>query len=165
MTDEKMNGSSANGACNEATEEISEEYYTRENPPQSEREEIDPSEYRSGKPMQLTNITAAPSRQRILVRKPGAKEWFRTRSAEEIERAYLFENDDGEFYLVHPRVVEELPDEFAEHYLIPCINTASRLSLWPIKIGSEYTEKAIAHAVQARAQWIRRKWVKRIKGS
>jgi hypothetical protein len=160
-----MEPSKLNGHTGQAE---TEEFFSQPEPLPNCRQELDLDEYRSGQSLDLANITAQSAMQKIEVRRPKKKEWFRCPAAETLERVWLMEGDGiSEFYLVRKDVVSEFPDEFTEAYLALCINPAGRLFLWPIKCGSEggqeFTESALAHVSQARANWIRRKWVGKLK--
>jgi hypothetical protein len=72
----------------------------------------------------------------------------------------------GETYLVHPAIVQEMSDEFVEVYLALCINSSGRLFLWPIKCsagGEDFTEAALQQVSRAKVNWIRRKWINRLR--
>jgi hypothetical protein len=130
-------------------------------------EELDLDEYRAGKPLKLTDITALAITQKARIHKPKKNDWFRCWSTEAVERVYLYEGEGIEdYYLVHPAVVGELPDDFYEAYLVLCVNSYGRLFLWPIKTGdtsNEFAETAITHVSEACGKWVRRKWVSRLK--
>jgi len=160
----KMEPSKLNGQADQAHED----FFCEPEPLPSSTAELDLEDYRSGQSLDLANIRAQPAAQKIEVRRPKKKEWFRTHAAANLERVWLLEGDGiSEFYLVRRDIVAEFPDEFVEAFLVLCINPAGRLFLWPIKYGTEggqeFTDSALSHVSQARASWIRRKWIGKLK--
>jgi hypothetical protein len=157
--------SNLNGAAME-NHALDDEFFQKRGKPQQSSQEIDLADYRAGQSLTLGDIKALPASQKIEVRRPKPREWFRTH-AESIERVWLKEGDGiNEVFLAHRSVVAELPNEFDEAYLVPCINTADRLFLWPIKCnesGQEFTEAALSHVGQAQSAWVRRQWVSKLK--
>ena len=142
--------------------------FFREESPQQPAEDIDLANYRAGQSLDLTKIVALPANQRIEVRRPKPKEWFRAYSGETLERLWVHEGDGiNDFHLVRNDIAANMPDEFVEVYLGLCINSSGKMFLWPIKCGGqsgqEFTESALQHLSQARTTWLRRKWVPRIK--
>ena len=61
---------------NGAAEEVDEGYFTKEAVTPSSVPDIDLEDYRSGKPLNLTEIATSPTKMRIEVRKPRKREWF-----------------------------------------------------------------------------------------
>jgi hypothetical protein len=162
--------SGLNGRANkpDRAQEIDDDYFVQQpTTPLPATEELDLDEYRAGKPLKLTDITALAITQKAKVHRPKKTDWFRCWSNEALERVYLYEGEGIEdYYLVHPSVVDELPDDFYEAYLVLCVNSSGRLFLWPIKTGdasNEFAEIAITHVSEACGKWVRRKWVSRLK--
>jgi hypothetical protein len=157
VMDQKING--------HAVEKLEEEFFQTTESPKTAKQELDLDEYRSGKALDLANITSLPDSQRVDTRRPRKKEWFRCYSMADLQRVWIYEGDGiNEIYLVRKDVALEMPDEFVEAYLVLCINSAGRLFLWPIKCsegGQDFTEAALQHVSRARSSWIRRKWINR----
>jgi hypothetical protein len=156
-----------NGAATE-DQPLGDEFFRKEEPQQTAAEDLDLAKYRSGQSLDLEKIVALPVSQKVEIRRPKPKEWFRSYSAETLERLWLFEGDGiNDFYLVRNDIAAMMPDEFIEVYLALCINSSGRMFLWPIKCGSqggqEFTESALQHLSQARTSWLRRRWIARIK--
>jgi len=163
MIENNLNGISAPAT---ETEPLADEFFQKEKLQPQSSLAIDLEDYRAGQSLTLGDIKAMPASQKIEVRRPKPREWFRT-NAQSIERVWLKEGDGiNEMFLAHRSIVAELPDEFDEAYLVPCINSAGRLFLWPIKCnesGQEFTEAALSHVAQGQSAWIRRQWVAKLK--
>lgn len=101
----------------------------------------------------------------VPVRKPGKSEWFRVRPGEDwrLMTAVLeVENGiDRATYLVHPSLWTELQGETVPALVLTCVNRASDLFLWRIKLpgpdgrSNTWTESAIRIAQAAEANWCR----------
>ena len=164
MIENNLNGNEASTE----TEPLGDEFFRKETPQQPSTEEIDLANYRAGQSLDLTKIVALPANQKAEIRGPKSKEFFRAYSAETLERLWVHEGDGiNDYYLVRNDIAASMPDEFMEVYLALCINSSGKMFLWPIKCGGqsgqEFTESALQHLSQARREWLRRKWVPRIK--
>jgi len=100
----------------------------------------------------------------VPVRKPNRQDFVRVNPnpAYRLSPAAIIEvKDDREVYLLHPRIVADLPDEFVPATLFTAITRQGVPFIWPVKLPgpdgkhNEWHRSATEAAERAMTKWIR----------
>jgi hypothetical protein len=99
----------------------------------------------------------------VPVRKPHKQEWVRVHPSEAFRLVtYILElKDEGETYLVHPRIAGEVLSEVVTSQVFVVINRQGVVFLWPVKLPdpsgrrNEWNTSALQAADVAMKRWVR----------
>ena len=104
--------------------------------------------------------------KKLLVQVPVCKPrkgWFvRTRKGEEWRTpvAMIVLKEEGESYVVHPKLAADLPDDVVNFQLVTAINRYETVFLWPLRMPNSsrsdpWADSAIAASTVAETDWLR----------
>ena len=108
------------------------------------------------------NVGVKPLIVQVPVTKP-RKGWFvRVRPGEEwrMRVAMILLKEEGESYVVDPKLAADLPDEVLHFELVTAINRHGLVFLWPLRLPNSsrqdsWADSAIAASVHAETRWVK----------
>jgi hypothetical protein len=106
-------------------------------------------------------IAVATETDTVEIRKPLPMEFNRTSEKLEPCKVFLVKAKMGRFFVLHPKLYARYSREAREYYLIPAIDLAGSVFLWPIRRPGagekldEWNKKALKAADLAKRKWIR----------
>jgi len=107
-------------------------------------------------------VGVKPLLVQVRVTKPHKGEFVRVRPGEKwrTKVAMIVLKEEGESYVVDPKLAADLPDEVVHFQVVTAINRYGSVFLWPLRLPNSsrqdsWADSAIAASVQAETRWLK----------